>query len=96
MAVEICEHERLKRSCDVCLLIADVADEKKRADHYATVSHEQRDTIQKLIHANAELLFALHGAKVTIEALFDEQGRDASNNDNYCRVCDAIKKQDAT
>lgn len=36
------------------------------------------------------LLAACSGALVVMNAYFEKDGRDPYNNDNYCRVCDAI------
>ena len=41
--------------------------------------------VMKLVQ---EGIRAAEGAIVTIEALYERNGDDPSNNDNYCRLCD--------
>ena len=40
--------------------------------------------------ATDELREALAGAASIMQIYFEDQGRDPSNNDNYCRVMDAL------
>ena len=52
----------------------------------------QDDHVSHRYETWLDLLAACEGAKVLIEVLYDDTGRDPYNNDNYCRVVDAIAK----
>ncbi len=52
--------------------------------------------IVRACNAHDELLAACLGAQVTIEACYEDAGRDPCQNDNYCALCDAIAKAEET
>jgi hypothetical protein len=56
----------------------------------ALPAHSLRDQLAARDKTIAGLIAAIEGGLVLARCYFDGQGRDPSNNDNYCRMVDAL------
>ena len=65
--------------------------ERKRLADRMYLQYVTPPDVQHMVSLLADGIAAAEGAQVIAELYFEQQSRDPSNNDNYCRLMDWLK-----